>query len=231
MNIRKNIDYSELYAALDVAMEKGKSQMELYFDIGKAVCMRTEKGAAVMASEYLNKQYPDVKGFSPRSLRRMRDLYRTYENYPALLSVAMQIGWTQNVVIMEADLTMELREWYLKAAKQFGWSKAELIANIAANTHENIVLDIEEEKKPSNHHDMVIKSKIVLFAALIWFPNNLLMKYWNLWRKGSRRRGILPILRFQRNIEIKSGTGLCIFSNHDIITKQVHNVVNIVLDG
>ena len=37
--------------------------MELYFFIGKTVCQRTEKGAAVMASEYLNNQYPDVKGF------------------------------------------------------------------------------------------------------------------------------------------------------------------------
>ena len=75
----------------------------------------------------------------------MRDFYRTYENHPALLSQAMQVGWTQNVVIMEANLTMELQEWYLKAAKQFGWSKAELIANIAAKAHENIVLAIEEE--------------------------------------------------------------------------------------
>ena len=145
MNIRKNIDYSELYATLDAAMATGKSQMELYCEIGKAVCRRTERGAAVMASEYLNQQCPDVKGFSPRSLRRMRDFYRTYENHPNLQSLAMQIGWTQNVVIMEADLTMELRGWYLKAAKQFGWSKAELLTNIAAKAHENIVLAIEED--------------------------------------------------------------------------------------
>lgn len=45
---------------------------------------------------------------------------------PTLLSHAMQLGWTQNVVIIEADLTMELREWYLKAVKQFTWSKLEL---------------------------------------------------------------------------------------------------------
>ena len=117
MNIRKNIDYSEMYAELDMLMAKNPPQMELYCGIGTAVCRRTEKGAAVMASEYLNKQYPDVKGFSPRSLRRMRDFYHTYENHPALLSRAMQLGWIQNVVIMEAELTMELREWYMKAAK------------------------------------------------------------------------------------------------------------------
>ena len=86
-----------------------------------------------------------MKGFSPRSLRRMRDFYRTYENHSALLSRAMKLGWIQNVVIMEADLSMDLREWYMKAAKQFGWSKNELIANIAANAHENIVLAIKNE--------------------------------------------------------------------------------------
>ena len=68
MNIRKNIDHSEMYETLDKLMAKQLRQMELYREIGKAVCRRTEKGAAVMASEYLNKQYPDAKGFSPRSL-------------------------------------------------------------------------------------------------------------------------------------------------------------------
>lgn len=142
MNIRKNIDYSEMYEALDMLMTQRHPQMKLYCEIGKAVCQRTEKGAAVMASEYLNKKYPDMKGFSPRNLRRMRDFYRIYENHPALLSLAMQIGWIQNVVIMEAELTMELRGWYLKAAKQFDWSKMELIENIKNEAHKEIVLDI-----------------------------------------------------------------------------------------
>ena len=143
MNIRKNIDYTEMYEALDELMNRQLPQVELYCRIGKAVCQRTEKGAAVMASEYLNQHYPDVKGFSPRSIRRMRDFYRTYEDHPTLLSRAMKLGWILNVVIMEADLTMDLREWYMKAAEQFGWSKSELISGIAKNTHLEIVLEIE----------------------------------------------------------------------------------------
>ena len=145
MNIRKNIDYTEMYEAIDELMVQQLPQMELYCGIGKAVCRRTEKGAAVMASEYLNQHYPDVKGFSPRSLRRMRDFYRTYEDHPALLSRAMKLGWTLNVVIMEADLTMDLREWYMKAAEQFGWSKSELISGIAKSIHLEIILEIEQE--------------------------------------------------------------------------------------
>ncbi len=146
MNIRKNIDYRDMYAALDRAMASEMGQMELYCTIGKAVSLRPEKGAAVAAAKYLTERYPDAHGFSPRNVRRMRDFYRTYENHhPALTTLALQIGWTQNVVILEADLPMELREWYLRAVKQFDWSKAELTDNIADNAHEKIVLAIEDD--------------------------------------------------------------------------------------
>ena len=157
MNIRKNVDYSEMYAALDQIMAVQMSQMELYCEIGKAVCQQREKGAAVAAAAYLRKQYPGVQGFSPRNLRRMRNYYRTYEDHPDLLTLTLQLGWTQNVVIMEADLSMEQLEWYLKAEIQFGWSKAELIEKLTCNAHEVIVLApddevcyIEEQKKAAD---------------------------------------------------------------------------------
>lgn len=145
MNVRKNVDYSQMYQAIDDVMVQKLSQMQLYTAIGKIVCSRNEKGAAVMASEYVRAYYPDVHGFSPRNLRRMRDFYRTYENHPVLLSFAMELGWTQNVVIMEADLTMELRGWYLRAAGKFGWSKAELITKIEIRAHLEIILKEAKE--------------------------------------------------------------------------------------
>lgn len=144
MNIRKNIDYSEMYAELDKAMAADIPQMELCCEIGKAVCRRTEKGAAVAAAAYLSRQYPDVQGFFPRNLRRMREFYRTYQGQPALLSLAMELGWTQNVVILESELSAELQEWYLKAAMQFGWSKVELTQKIADNAYEIITLTVCE---------------------------------------------------------------------------------------
>ena len=123
MNIRKDIDYSEMYAELDKAMAADITQMELYCEIGKAVCRRTEKGAAVAAAAYLSRQYPDAQGFSPRNLRRMREFYRTYQGQPALLSLAMELGWTQNVVIMESGLSTELWEWYLRQIARLQWRK------------------------------------------------------------------------------------------------------------
>ena len=43
------------------------------------------------------------------------------------MTEAMQIGWTQNVVILEADLTIEEKAWYIRAARKFGWSKLKLL--------------------------------------------------------------------------------------------------------
>ena len=89
MNIRKPSDYSSLYSALNVLMGSDLAETELYCEIGRAVCARTEKGAAVMAAEYLQAEYPDRKGFSPRNLRRMRSFYLAYGNTPAQLEKAL----------------------------------------------------------------------------------------------------------------------------------------------
>ena len=144
MNIRKPIDYSSMYVALDRLMVEELPQVELYFEIGRAVCARTEKGAAVAASEYLQGAYPETVGFSPRNLRRMREFFRIYENIPELRRLAMKISWTQNVVILEAELTMEERAWYLRAAEQFSWSKKELNDQIRASAHLESALDDAE---------------------------------------------------------------------------------------
>lgn len=141
MNIRKPTNYSAMYAVLDRLMVEELPQVELYFEIGRAVCARTEKGAAVAASEYLQAAYPETIGFSPRNLRRMREFFRIYENVPELRRLAMKISWTQNVVILEAELTMEERAWYLRAAEQFSWSKKELNDQISASAHLKTALD------------------------------------------------------------------------------------------
>lgn len=145
MNIRKPVDYSAMFATLDTLMTAALPPMELYCEIGRLVSGRPEKGAAVVAAEYLCDAYPDASGFSPRNLRRMREFYRVYEDSPEILDQAMTISWTQNVVIMEAKLTLQERVWYIQAAKQFGWSKLELQRKITANTHLAILLDFTAE--------------------------------------------------------------------------------------
>ena len=127
MNVRKPVDYSTMYRELAAILAQNLPQMDEIHVIGKAISQRPEKGAAVAAAEFLQVNFPDRTGFFPRNVRRMRDFYKTYENDQTLLRLAMKIGWTLNVVIMESELTRDARKWYLEQARVQQWSKNELL--------------------------------------------------------------------------------------------------------
>ena len=116
MNVRKPVDYGTMYRELTAIISQNLPQMREIYAIGKAISQRPEKGAAVAAAEFLQTNFPDRAGFSPRNVRRMRDFYKTYENDQALLRLAMKIGWTLSVLIMEAKLSRLQKRFYIYKA-------------------------------------------------------------------------------------------------------------------
>ena len=159
MNIRKPTDYITMFTTLDTLMAAQLPQMELYREIGRVVSGRSEKGAAVAASEYLQAAYPAAEGFSPRNLRRMRAFYAAYEKTPEIMRLAMHLGWTQNVAILEGCGSSEERAWYIRAALRFGWKKAKLLESIKTQAWRNSSLDEQavscytEEKEVSQESE------------------------------------------------------------------------------
>ena len=141
MNIRKPTDYTAMFAALDTLMAAQLPQIELYCEIGRLVSGRAEKGATVAASEYLQAAYPATEGFSPRNLRRMRAFYAAYEESPEIMRLAMYLGWTRNVAILERCGSNEERTWYIRAVLHFGWKKAKLLAAIESQAWQHSSLD------------------------------------------------------------------------------------------
>ena len=141
MNIRKPTDYTAMFAALDKLMAAQLPQMELYCEIGRVVSGRAEKGAAVAASEHLQATYPTAEGFSPRNVRRMRAFYAAYEESPEIMRLAMNLGWTRNVAILERCGSNEERAWYIRAVLRFGWKKAKLLEAIESQAWLHSSLD------------------------------------------------------------------------------------------
>ena len=139
MNVRKPVDYGTMHRELTAILAQNLPQMDEIYAIGKAISQRPEKGAAVAAAEFLRANFPDRTGFSPRNVRRMRDFYKVYENDQTLLRLAMKIGWTLNVVIMEAELTREMRKWYLEQVRKRHWSQKELFEMTRRETAGNEV--------------------------------------------------------------------------------------------
>ena len=141
MNIRKPTDYTAMFTTLDTLMAAQLPQMELYCEIGRVASGRSEKGAAVAVSEYLQAAYPAAEGFSPRNVRRMRTFYAAYEKTPEIMRLAMNLGWTRNVAILERCGSNEERAWYIRAVLHFGWKKAKLLEAIESQAWLHSTLD------------------------------------------------------------------------------------------
>ena len=94
-----------------------------------------------MAAEYLQANYPGSKGFSPRNLRRMREFYRAYADSQELRALALKLGWTQNIAILESCESIQERAWYLWAVLEHRWTKAELLEQIQAGAWLQSTLD------------------------------------------------------------------------------------------
>ena len=130
-----------------------------YCEIGRLVSGRAEKGAAVVASEYLQATYPATEGFSPRNLRRMRAFYTACEASPEIMRQAMILGWTQNVAILERCDNIKERAWYIRAVLRFGWKKADLLEAIESQAwlhsslDEQMVSCYTEEKETSQESE------------------------------------------------------------------------------
>ena len=53
----------------------------------------------------------------------------------------MELGWTQNVAILERCGNNEERAWYIRAALRFGWKKAKLLEAIESQAWLHSSLD------------------------------------------------------------------------------------------
>ncbi len=122
------------YAETDTPSDR--ALMQLYAVIGEQICAQGEKAFVVHLAEALATQFPQRKGFSPRNLRRMRDFYHLYENSPSLMAQAMELGWTQNTMILECCETNEQRSFYMRLAAEEQLSKLALAKAIEENIFE-----------------------------------------------------------------------------------------------
>ena len=177
MNIRKPSDYSALFSKLDELMVAQFPQMNLYCEIGRLVSSKAEKGAAVVASEHLRPAYPAADGFSPRNLRRMRAFYAAYEESPEIMRLAMNLGWTQNVAILERCSSNEERAWYIRAVLRFGWKKAKLLEAIESQTwlysslDEQMISCYTEEKEVTQESESDEKDTLCVSRQYLPQPN------------------------------------------------------------
>ena len=115
-----------------------KELLNLYFRLGKVIDDNWKYGNSFVnqLSIELKLEFPNMKGFSTRNLRRMRIFYNEYkdiQNWPVTLA---NLPWTHNYTLIEKVKSKEKRVWYAEKCIENGWSQTVLIHQIDFNLYE-----------------------------------------------------------------------------------------------
>ena len=133
-------------AQFEALKQVNKTLISLYWGIGQEIYnQQQEKGwgksiVEILARE-IQKEFPNVKGFSARNLWRMRNFYVEYKDNEFLPPLVSEISWTKNVVILEKCKEQLEREFYIKMTKKYGWTKDVLINHIENKSYEKYLLN------------------------------------------------------------------------------------------
>src|SRR3989339_1392287 len=136
LNIKKQIRLSQVKAALSV----NKEMVLLYWDIGRKIAEKQkEEGWGVRIIDHLAKdlkqEFPQIKGFSIRSLKYMRAFALAYKDFVFVQQLVAQIPWGHNCLLLDKFKMSDERIFYIKKTIQNGWSRNVLVHQIESNLY------------------------------------------------------------------------------------------------
>ena len=128
-------------AQVQAAFAVNRELILLYWSIGRDLCQRfatEEWGGKIIdrLARDLQTKFPGVEGFSPRNLRYMRSLAEAWPDEEILQQLVAKLPWSHNVRVLDRIKDRPMREWYLRAALEYGWSRDVLVLQIKSGLHD-----------------------------------------------------------------------------------------------
>lgn len=125
-------------AQVGAALCVNRELVLLYWQVGRSILRRQGEegwGAKVIdrLSGDLCREFPEMKGFSPRNLKYMRAFAEAWEDDGFVQQVAAQIPWFHNCVILDKLKDRAEREWYVRETVKNGWSRNVLVHQIESD--------------------------------------------------------------------------------------------------
>ena len=127
-------------AQVRAALAVNRDLVLLYWSIGRDLSQRFEKegwGSKIDSrlSHDLQTTFPGVEGFSPRNLRYMRAFAKAWPEPEILQQLVAKLPWGHNLRVLDRVKDRTVREWYLQAALENGWSQNVLVHMISSELH------------------------------------------------------------------------------------------------
>lgn len=122
-----------------------KELIDLYWNIGEYINKRISNsnwGQSVVKqlADYLQRNEPDLKGFSDKNLWRMKKFYENYKDFPKLSPLLREISWTNNIIVLSRIKEIDEQAFYLKVCKNENLSKRELERQISSSLFERTII-------------------------------------------------------------------------------------------
>ncbi len=136
-DIKERVRTAQVRAALAVSREL----ILLYWSIGRDILARQKTegwGAKIIdrLAKDLGAEFPGVEGFSPRNLKYMRSLAEAWPDSEIVPQLVALLPWGHLRVLLDRLKDQKTREWYLRAAVEYGWSRNILVHQITSQLHE-----------------------------------------------------------------------------------------------
>lgn len=148
VELKSRIRQAQLRAGLSVNREL----VLLYWNIGQDILLRQKAegwGAKIIdrLSHDLKKEFPNMRGFSPRNIKYMRALAEAYSDEAIVQQAVAQIPWGHNVRILDYIKDSKERQWYIQATIQNGWARDVLVLHIESGAYRRQGKSITNFKK------------------------------------------------------------------------------------
>lgn len=133
-DLKSRVRAAQVRASLSVNREL----VVLYWQMGRSILQRQGEegwGAKVIdrLSRDLRREFPEMRGFSPRNLKYMRAFSEAWDDDVFVQQVAAQIPWFHNCVILDKLRDRSEREWYICETVENGWSRNVLVHQIESD--------------------------------------------------------------------------------------------------
>lgn len=214
-DLLKNLKARVHKARMSAALAANAELVSLYIDIGKAILERRDaEGWGTKIIERLGNDlrgaFPDIKGFSPRNFRYMRQLAQTCAKAPILQQVVAKLPWGHTVTLIEKLKADNERLWYGLQAIEHGWSRAVLQIQIETRLHERQAL----LPKVSNFKDRLPEAQSDMALEVLKDP--YIFDFLSVGEKAHEREIERDLVRHITEFLLELGSGF------SYVGKQVH---------
>lgn len=119
--------------------------IDLNWNIGKFIsenCTNNNWGESTVEkmSKFITEQEPEIKGFSPQNLWRMKQFYEIYCGDEILAPLVREISWSNNLLIISRTKDRNEKEFYIRLTIREHYSKRELERQLESGFYERTLL-------------------------------------------------------------------------------------------